>query len=90
MKVFVAEAQRHGNDETHHYLIGVYSTETQAKFAGNIEESWRGGKYVAKITEMEIDAPVPQKLYDYHYQLNSEPLSVPKTSTLTNDNKEVI
>jgi hypothetical protein len=74
MDMFVAEALRHGDDESHHYLIGVYSTEVQAKFAGEAEESWRGGKYVAKITKLTVDEPVPQEIYSYHYQVNPNDL----------------
>lgn len=49
--------QRYGDSEAHHYIQGVYSTEKDAKLAGEIEEAWRGGKYTALVQEFMLDAP---------------------------------
>lgn len=65
MIVFVTEMLRWGEDETHHYIIGTYSTRVQAEFAGRLEEDWRGGKYTFRVVETIIDAPVPQTIWDY-------------------------
>lgn len=49
--------QRWGDSEGHHYIQGVFSTEADAKLAGEIEASWRGGKYTPLIQEFVLDAP---------------------------------
>lgn len=56
--IYVAEMQRFDNDESHHYLVGAYSTSEGANFAADAEERYRGGKYSKKITPLEMDAPV--------------------------------
>ena len=67
MKVYVTTMLRWGDLESHHYLVGVYSTPVQAKFAGEVERSWRGGKYEFVVEESEVDAPVTQDQLKYHY-----------------------
>jgi hypothetical protein len=61
--IYVVLMQRFGNDESHHYVIGAYSTSEGAKFAADKEEEFRGGKYFAKILPLNIDAPVPVAWY---------------------------
>lgn len=57
--IYILEMQRFGNEEAHHYIVGAYSTIEGANFAGDAEERFRAGKYEKKITQVEIDAPVP-------------------------------
>ena len=49
---------RFGNEEAHHYIVGVYSSKEGANFAGDMEEEYRGGKYEKRIIPIELDAPV--------------------------------
>lgn len=49
---------RFGNEEAHHYIVGVYSTKEGANFAGDMEEEYRAGKYTKRIIPIELDAPV--------------------------------
>jgi hypothetical protein len=55
MKVFVVTAYRWGSNENHSYVVGVYSTMERAKKAGDLEESYRGGKYSCHILDVELD-----------------------------------
>jgi len=63
-KVFVVTMQRWGDSEKHNYVIGAFSTRKRAEYAGELERWWRGGKYKAKIDEIEIDK-IDQEIIDY-------------------------
>lgn len=54
--MYITEMLRWGNDETHHYIIGVFSSLKEAKYNGEVEKAWRGGKYEYRIVEAELDA----------------------------------
>jgi len=47
--MFVVKMNRHGNPEKHSYIQGLYESEVNAYYAGEIEEYWRGGKYEKEI-----------------------------------------
>ena len=64
--LYVTEMLRWGDQETHHYIVGVYSSREGAAFAGEIEKSWRGGKYEYQVVESKLDAPASQELWEYH------------------------
>ena len=66
MKVYVTEMLRWGDPECNSYVIGVYSTKHEAKLAGDIEVTWRGGKYKARINEFEMDKPQAEKKQRLH------------------------
>lgn len=72
MIVFVTEMLRYGGNEAHHYIIGAYSTDVQARFAGECEVSYRGGKYDYRITELEVDVSVPQDIWENHHGLHTK------------------
>lgn len=55
MKVWTVLMQRWGDDEQHHYLIGVYTNKKQAETDGGDEREYRGGKYEPLIQEWEIE-----------------------------------
>lgn len=61
MKIFVTEMLRWGDDETHHYIIGAYSTLEQATECGEIEKTWRGCKYEYRIIETGLDAGLDEE-----------------------------
>ena len=47
--------QRWGDNETHNYVLGVFTTKLNAKKAGELEREYRGGKYEYCITIHIID-----------------------------------
>lgn len=61
--VYVTEMLRWGDDEAHHYILGVFDNIDAAEEAGEIERSWRGGKYEYKITPTVI-ATSPIDIFD--------------------------
>ena len=50
-KVYTVRACRWGDDETHSYIIGVYTKKHKAQEAAKTEEEYRGGKYECEILE---------------------------------------
>lgn len=72
MKLYVTTMKRWGKDETHHYIKGVYSTKSDAMFAGDVEVTWRSGKYGFDVTECELDAATPTEEIEYFYQCRND------------------
>ena len=64
--LYITQMLRWNSDESHHYIVGVYSTREGAQFAGEVEKSWRGGKYDYRIVPIELDAAVGPDEYAYH------------------------
>lgn len=64
--VYITEMLRWGDTESHHYIVGVYSSLKAAELAGQVEESWRGGKYSYVVNEFHIDEPIPEEQLSYH------------------------
>lgn len=60
--------QRYGSSESHHYIVGVYTTIEQAKLAGEAERSYRGGKYEPLVQEFVLDEPIPTTVLVYHQE----------------------
>ena len=56
MKIYITEMLRWGDTETHHYIVGAFSTREQAELSGDIEKTWRACKYEYRVTEIELDA----------------------------------
>jgi hypothetical protein len=54
-KVYVVEAKRYGKREIQSYVVGVFTNKTAAEYAGEVEKSWRGGKYEYEITSHDLD-----------------------------------
>lgn len=71
MKLYVLTMKHWGSNGTHNYVKGVYSSESDANFAGKVEESWRGYKYSAQVTEVTLDAPTPEE--ELHHYFNNQP-----------------
>ena len=77
--LYITEMLR-GNDlESHHYIVGVYSSKGLAIFAGEVEKSWRGGKYDYQVVHMELDAVSGQEQYEYHIQCVGKQYENPPT-----------
>lgn len=53
--MYVVTMHRWGDDESHNYVLGVYSTKELALRAGRAEMEHRGMKYEPKITETLLD-----------------------------------
>jgi hypothetical protein len=66
MKIYITEMLRWGTTASHHYIIGAYSTKEAAEQAGDAIESWRGGKYEARVVECDVDAALPDEILSYH------------------------
>jgi hypothetical protein len=66
--IYITEMLRWGDDESHHYILGVYSTREGAQFAGEVEKSWRGGKYDYRVVPKQLDAASGQDQYEHHMQ----------------------
>ncbi len=66
-KLFVVEALRWGDDENHSYIVGIFEKKQAAIYAGEIEETWRGGKYKCRTTEHTLGY-IDKKQRAYHEQ----------------------
>jgi len=66
--IYITEMLRWGDDESHHYILGAYSTKEDANFAGEVEKSWRGGKYDYRVVRKQLDAASGQEQYEHHRQ----------------------
>jgi hypothetical protein len=53
--MYVVTMKRWGQDETHHYLLGVFSTSELAHEMGEKEKIYRGGKYQLEVTPCQTD-----------------------------------
>lgn len=51
----IVEMLRWGDDESHHYIIGAYINLSDATYAGEVEKTWRGGKYEYRIVSLEVN-----------------------------------
>ncbi len=56
---YIITAYRFGERELHSYVVGVYSTKTKALKYADIEEEFRGGKYVCEVLEVKVDYTYP-------------------------------
>ena len=65
---YITEMLRWGDTNSHRYTLGVYSSKEGAIFAGEVEKSWRGGKYDYQVVPVKLDAASGQEQYDYHIQ----------------------
>lgn len=65
-QLYITEMLRWGETETHHYIVGVYSTFKQAELAGEAEKTWRGGKYEYKISPLNLDEGIPEDVLEHH------------------------
>lgn len=61
---FLVTALRWGWDDTHHYVVGLFTARELAERAAELEEAWRGGKYQCVITELEALGEVPTRRVD--------------------------
>lgn len=68
--IYILQMLRWSSHDTHHYIVGAYTTREGAAFAGEIEKSWRGGKYEPHILYVPINATAPQDKYDNHMKVS--------------------
>lgn len=55
MKLYTVEMLRWGDEESHHYIIGVYDNLVKAQDAGQTEKMYRGCKYEYRIVECNLN-----------------------------------
>lgn len=79
--MFVTRMLRYGNPESHSYILGCYTSYAQAVFAGEVEQSWRGGKYEYEVTEHQIDTCSPVEHVDHHRGSTEWPISFSQVTT---------
>lgn len=65
MNIFITEMLRWGDEESHHYIIGAFSTGEKAREAGEAERTFRGGKYEYRVVSTLLDF-FPDEVMDYH------------------------
>jgi len=64
--LYVLEALKYGDREKDSYVVGVYTTEKEARYNGDIEVEWRSGKYLCEIKKVWIDKkPLLEKVLTY-------------------------
>lgn len=63
--VYVVSMQRWGDEESHNYVLGAFSSEDEALEAGQVERSYRGCKYEPRVTECVIDS-IDEDKRKYH------------------------
>jgi hypothetical protein len=52
--VYIVHARRWGSDQTHNYIVGVYSNVKAAIKVAEREEEQRGGKYACDVMEWGV------------------------------------
>lgn len=65
MVLYVTEMLRWGDDESHHYIVGAFTSKESAEQYGDAHKSWRGGKYEFRVVPVVVDE-VCQEIVDYH------------------------
>jgi len=64
--LYVVEALKYGDREKHSYVVGIYTTEKDAKYNGDIEVEWRKGEYLCEIRQLWLDKePLIEKVMRY-------------------------
>ena len=68
--LYVVEMLRYGDREKHSYVIGVFAQRWQARQCGEIEKSWRGGKYEYEVKSIVLNDwdDEDDKKYENHEQ----------------------
>ena len=68
--LYVVEMLRYGDREKHSYVIGAFAQRWQARQCGEIEKSWRGGKYEYEVKSIVLNDwdDEDDKKYENHEQ----------------------
>lgn len=53
--VYITQMLRWGDLESHHYIVGVFTSKLLAEQEGEIEKAWRGGKYEYQVLECVVN-----------------------------------
>jgi hypothetical protein len=64
--IYIVEMLRWGRSDSHHYILGAFSSESAAIKAGRIEEIWCGGRYEPRVQSLVIDRDIDQEKLDYY------------------------
>ena len=66
--VYIVEALRFGDRESHSYIVGVFNSKEVAEYAAKVEECWRGGKYECQVDKFEIVSRPNKKKANFYKQ----------------------
>jgi hypothetical protein len=61
--VYVVEALRWGEDESHHYIVSVHSEKPAAEAAATAHSEYRGGKYSCVVWECQVDSDTKTEVF---------------------------
>lgn len=73
--LYVVEMLRWGDREKHSYVIGVFAQRLQARQCGEIEKSWRGGKYEYEVKSIALNDWDDEDGEKYENHEQTRPLS---------------
>ena len=62
--IFVVEALRYGDRESHSYVVGVFKQLSSARKCANSQRDYRGGKYACIVNECKFDKYADE--WDYY------------------------
>jgi hypothetical protein len=62
--IYVVEMLRYGDRESHSYVVGVFTSASEAEKCGLYYDYWRGGKYRASISVHTVNY-IPKEVVDY-------------------------
>lgn len=65
-EVYITEMLRWGDTESHHYIVGAFTTEDKAELAGKVEREWRGGKYEYRVICQKVDEYIDEDAVRYY------------------------
>lgn len=57
MTVYIVEALRGGDRESHSYVVGVWADFDAAKKVADDHAAYRGGKYVCQVLQTMLNEP---------------------------------
>ena len=66
-KFYTVHAYRFGDRERHSYSVGVYNKKSKALKGADIEEEYRGGKYLCEVLECNINEGIEGRTLDKQF-----------------------
>ena len=81
--LYVVEMLRWGNRENHSYVVGIFDSMVQAEQCGEIEKSWRGGKYEYSIKSIALNDWDDKDGWKYKHYEETRPRSFTYSLNMT-------
>lgn len=69
--LYITQMLRWGLDNSHHYIVGIFDSPDRASYAGEVEQSWRGGKYTYEVIPMQLNPSLGSEKIKNH--INCQP-----------------